>query len=209
MTFVATSFNVPQTIVAESSFEFGIRINPSGPSLVNTAIVTIHQGKVVKVENINEMQFIQEIAGVVESKANRAPEDLFAKNGVYSCTQDRDTIRWKYRAADTSMNRKPGSRGQYKSDYIVQDRKISCPIIGELWKLRYKYDIRIKNYNYTQKAKPDGWSRDKFWPTLEQVNYLKATYGADGINDFIYGEKLFKLLKDVQDSTWIDMYKNL
>ncbi len=191
------------------TFEYGIKLFPAGGSLITTAVLTISDKKIVREEVLSEHQFLLEMSGAIHSKANPAPVDLFFKNGIYSCSREKDTIRYKHKVLNDSawiMNKTPS---KYKTDYIVQDLKVVCPLLKELWRVRYKYDIRLKNYNYTQYPKATGWSNDKFWPTLAQVNYLKATYNSDGINSYIYGEKLFKFLKDVQDSSWVANYKSL
>lgn len=181
---------VPQTY----SYEFGLRLYPAGNSLITTAIVTVNDKKVVKAEIIPEGQFLLEMSGAVHSKANPAPDDLFYKNGIFSCSRTKDTVSIKFKK---------------HTDFVVQDLKVECPILGELWKVRYRRDIRIKNYNYGSNIKPTGWAGDSYFPSLRQIEYLKANYGSDGINEFIYGEKLYKFLKDVQDTAWISNYKSL
>lgn len=187
------------------TYEFALRLTPSGTSLVSTAIVTVYKGQVVKADVINEMQFIMEISGLVHSKANPAPDDLFRKNGIAYCSQVKDTIRWTYKGFDSTDFK----TRQKKTDYIVQSDKATCPLMRELWKIRYKYDIRQKNYNYRQGQGAEGWAADRFFPNLAQINYLKSTYSSDCINDYVYGEKLFKLMKDVQDTSWVNKYKSL
>lgn len=197
------------TPVQVYTYEFGIKLFPAGGSLITTAVLTISDKKIVRTEVIPENVFLLEMSGSIFSKANPAPVDLFYSNGIYSCSRDKDTIRYKYRQSDTARWRNSKQQGNYKSDYVVKELKVECPILKELWRVRYKYDIRLKNYNFSQNIKAGGWSNDRFWPTLAQVNYLKATYGSDGINDFIYGDKLYKFLRDVQDTTWINNYKSL
>lgn len=191
------------------SFEFGIRITPSPSSFVTTAIVTVHQNKIVKTEIISEQQFVLEASGMVKSKANPLPSDMFLKNGVFACSQTKDTVSWKWRDTGQSNYPTPKPNPKYKHDYIVQAQKGTCPILKDLWRVRYKYDISKKSYNGKYGGQAEGWAGDNYWPSLAQVNFLKENYGADGINDFIYGEKLFKFLKDVQDSAWINHYKDL
>ena len=192
------------------TYEFGIRLFPAGNSLITTAILTLNGNKIVRTEVMPENEFLLEMTGSVHSKANPAPTDLFFKNGIYSCARDKDTTYYKYRMSDTARWRNEKKQGNYKSEYIIQNLKVECPLLKELWRVRYKYDIRLKNYNFDQYPKKGiGWSNDKFWPTLAQVNYLKANYGTDGINEYIYGDKLYKFLRDVQDTVWQANYKAL
>lgn len=187
------------------SYEFALRLTPSGTSLISTAIVTVSDKQVVKAEIINEMQFVMEVSGLVHSKANPAPEDLFMLNGIASCSQVKDTIRWTYKAWD-STDFKTRKKTE---DKIVLNDKATCPMLKDLWKLRYKFDIRQKNYNYRQGQDPDGWAADRFFPNLAQINYLKARYGCDCINEYVYGKNLFQLMRDVQDTAWVNNYRKL
>lgn len=203
----AFSFHKKQTY----SYEFGIKLYPNGSSLITTAVLTISEKKVVRVEVISELQFVNELSGTVHSKANPAPDDLFFKNGIYSCSRYRDTIKYKYRQSDTARWNSQRKQGDYKHEYIVDNKKVECQILSELWKLRYRNDIRVKNYMYKKTLGPEfrGWAVDSYFPSVPQIEYLKKTYGSDGLDSFIYGEKLYQLLKDVQDSTWIENYKNI
>lgn len=187
------------------TYEFALRLTPSGTSLISTAIVTVAGDEVVKAEVINEKQFMMEVSGMVHSKANPAPEDLFKQNGIAYCSQVIDTIKWKYKGADTI----PYKDRKEKTGFIVEKGKSSCPLLQELWKIRYKRDIRNKNYNYLKNSVPDGWAADNYFPNLKQIDYLKANYSSDCINNYVYGEKLFKLLRDVQDTAWVNKYKKL
>lgn len=187
------------------TYEFALRITPSGTSLISTAIVTVSDKQVVKAEVINEMQFVMEVSGAVQSKANPAPDDLFKSNGIASCSQVKDTIRWTYKGFDSTDFKTRKKTG----DHIVISEKATCPMLRELWKLRYKYDIRQKNYNYRQGQQAEGWSADRFFPNLAQINYLKANYGCDCINEYVYGKNLFKLMHDVQDTAWVNHYRKL
>lgn len=55
-----------------------------------------------------------------------------------------------------------------------------------------------------------GWAANKeagFLPSDKQMDILK-TYGLQNINDFIYGENLYRLMKDLLDKTWQNAYKS-
>jgi hypothetical protein len=193
------------------SYEFGIKLSPSGSSLITTAVLTVSDKKVVRVEVMSELEFVNELSGTVHSKANPAPDDLFFKNGIYSCARYRDTIRYKYRQSDTARWNGQKKQGDYKHEYIVDNKKVECQILSEVWKLRYRNDIRVKNYMYKKTLGPEfsGWAVDSYFPSVPQINYLKSRYGSDGLENFIYGEKLYLLLKDIQDSSWVANYKNI
>lgn len=187
------------------TYEFALRLTPSGTSLISTAIVTVNKKQVVKAEVINEMQFLMEVSGLIHSRANPAPDDLFKKNGIAFCSQVKDTIRYTYKGFDSTDFK----TRQKTTGFVVENGKATCPMLKELWKLRYRYDIRVKNYNYRMGQEGDGWAADRFFPNLAQINYLKSTYGCDLINEYVYGKNLFKLMKDVQDTAWVNSYKKL
>ena len=191
---------------SEYTYEFAIRLTPSSEFIVTTAIVTIKEGKVVKEELISMNQFVQDVSGMIKSKANPTSKDLFKIYGIFSCSQIKDTITWRFR--DTGQYNIPNvkSNPKYKTDFIVQDFRTSCPVLAELWKVRYAYDIRKKAYNGKRLGKPEGWAADTYWPNLAQVNFLKMNYGTDLINEYVHGKLMFQFLKDVQDTSWINQY---
>ena len=205
LSIISISFVVQQ----QYSYEFAIRVTPSPSSTITTAIVTVQNNKIVRTEMVSEQQFVLEVSGIIKSKANPAPADLFTKNRIFACSQTRDTISWRYR--DTGQYNYPNVKPnpKYKYDYITQVEKGTCPVLKDLWRIRYKYDVTKKAYNGKYGGKAEGWAGDNYFPSLAQVNFLKANYGADGINEYIYGEKLFQLLRDIQDTVWINKYKDL
>lgn len=77
-----------------------------------------------------------------------------------------------------------------------------CPVFDELWKVRfsehpYLYDVY-------------GWSHGKYKPSVAQIEYLHREYGIENIlTDYIYGENLYKLLRNIQDKAWISTYSKL
>ena len=73
----------------------------------------------------------------------------------------------------------------------------------ELWKLRYQ------NHPQNRDA-PSGWSQGHYKPSIAQAQYLHKEYGILHINThYFIGESLFRLLRDVQNPDWINMYQNL
>lgn len=77
-----------------------------------------------------------------------------------------------------------------------------CPIFEQLWKVRFRehpflYDLY-------------GWSHGQYKPSMAQREFLLAQYGIENIlTDYIYGENLYQLLKDIQDKSWISTYSAL
>ncbi|MFI5148602.1 MAG: hypothetical protein ACHQRM_02645 [Bacteroidia bacterium] len=88
--------------------------------------------------------------------------------------------------------------GLYR-DSIFKKASFICGSLDLLWKLRY------------QRA-PYGGSDTIGWtgstvPSRAQMNILKQ-YGAENLDDFIYGENAFKLLHDMQSFAWQSKYKS-
>jgi hypothetical protein len=72
-----------------------------------------------------------------------------------------------------------------------------------LWKIRYKshpiaYDLE------------NGWSQEYYKPSSAQIKFLYENYGIGDIKtQYIYGDSLFKLLRDIQSPDWIVKYSIL
>lgn len=73
-------------------------------------------------------------------------------------------------------------------------------IVEDLWKLRYS------SYPFKTDQTIKGWADNSVKPSAFQMKILKA-YGFGTINDFVYGDKLFDLLKDMADPEWIKQYQ--
>jgi hypothetical protein len=87
--------------------------------------------------------------------------------------------------------------GMYK-DSIFKKISFVCNSVDQLWKLRYKMG-------------PYGGSDSLGWtgatvPSSGQMDILRQ-YGAQSLDDFIYGENAFHLLHDIQSYAWQSRYK--
>ena len=77
-----------------------------------------------------------------------------------------------------------------------------CPIFDSLWKIRFMehpiaYDLA-------------GWSHGQYKPSQKQIEYLSTEYGIQNIlTDYIYGDNLFKLLRDMGSREWVDNYTSI
>lgn len=77
-----------------------------------------------------------------------------------------------------------------------------APAFDSLWKIRYTAHPMLYD--------EFGWSALPFRPGFNQINYLAETYGLRNVTtDYIYGEQLYNLLRDVRRSDWISNYKSL
>lgn len=70
----------------------------------------------------------------------------------------------------------------------------------ELWKLRF-YE---SPFVYDQM----GWSQGQYRPSVPQTTILRNEYGVNNVmNEYFYGDTLFKLLRNIQDPSWVSAYK--
>lgn len=73
----------------------------------------------------------------------------------------------------------------------------------DLWKIKYK----IHPIDYDAKG---GWSQEYYKPSPIQAKYIYKHYGCPNVKtSYIYGEGLYKLLRDIQKPDWQIMYQTL
>ena len=75
-----------------------------------------------------------------------------------------------------------------------------APVFDQLWKIKF--------YEHPFEFDTPGWSQGQYKPSLYQKEFLKKEYGIDNIlSEYIYGDSLFKLLRDVQNPLWVNEYR--
>lgn len=73
----------------------------------------------------------------------------------------------------------------------------------DLWRIKYK--IHPINYDVS-----GGWSQEYYKPSPIQAKYIYKYYGCPNVKtNYIYGDSLYKLLRDIQKSDWQIMYQTL
>ncbi|MFM1930808.1 MAG: hypothetical protein RL226_111 [Bacteroidota bacterium] len=75
-----------------------------------------------------------------------------------------------------------------------------CKVVETLWKLRYK---KLPSEG---EGEGSGYARHTSAPDEAQLGQLK-TFGIRRLNDFIYDDQVFRLLKASQDPQWIASYR--
>jgi len=81
--------------------------------------------------------------------------------------------------------------------------ELYCNAFDSLWK------IRFKEHPFSKYPK-QGWSNGKFKPSPKQLEYISNTYGVQNFeHDYFLDTSFFKIMRDVQDSTWIVNYRKL
>ncbi len=77
-----------------------------------------------------------------------------------------------------------------------------APPFDSLWKIRF-YE---NPYLFDQR----GWSQGRITPSFVQRDYIRERYGVNNVTyEYFYGDTLYKLLRDVQDTVWIETYRTI
>lgn len=167
----------------------------------NSTAVTFHivkkwddPKKPLEAVNISQSEFMRIACGFQESNANPEKKNLFAEYGVSSYGYFNDTI----------------------VNHILYRGGMRCNPVDDLWRLRYaEWPYFMEPPRGKQQANSldpqgpgPGWARKPLMPSEGQLEILKA-YGpiTDPMVDVIWGSAAFKLLKDMQDITWVAEYR--
>jgi len=81
--------------------------------------------------------------------------------------------------------------------------KVNAKTVMQLWKLKYA------EYPYERHDDTKGWAGLKYSASQNQLRFLRKYGFNKGITSFIYGEKCFQLLYDIQNPEWQYQYSNL
>lgn len=147
--------------------------------MLNYAIVIRNGDKIFKTQSLTEQSFMMQITGRMNSPANPKMKNLLKENVLDTCDCIMDNLYKKYLG-------------------------YNCEPFRLLWKIRYKYDPQ--NHHLKEYPEYQGWAYEFYSPGMNQGEYLKKRYHINSLNDYIIGENLFLLLKDVQDSVWVNDY---
>lgn len=167
----------------------------------NSTAVTFHiiykwddPKKPVEAVNISQAEFMRIACGFQESNANPGKKNLFAEYGVSSCGYFNDTV----------------------INHMIVRGGMQCNPVDDLWRLRYAewpfYMAPPRSNKQANTLDPQGpgpgWARKPLMPSEGQLEILKA-YGpiTDPMVDVIWGADAFRLLKDMQDITWVSDYR--
>jgi len=87
---------------------------------------------------------------------------------------------------------------------ILETKEIMWQSFENLWKVRYA------EYPYDgANSKEKGWAGRDFAPSEAQWSFLKKNYGYSNFDQFLYGDNMWKLIKDSQDPAWQSQYSSL
>lgn len=161
-----------------ATYTFGISLATSlNSQLVSCFVVKVFEGEVIATEPVTRDQFLQQVRGLVQSKANPHGVDLFAEHGVDAC---------KVQLAENGRRVVP-----------------YCEVLDDLWKLRFwEYPLHVQDGQRVGK----GWAEQPLNPSPRQM-LLLSNYGLRHPTDLCHGEAMFRLLRDVSDPEWVDNYR--
>lgn len=86
---------------------------------------------------------------------------------------------------------------------LWKELKIDARTVYKLWKLKYS------EYPYQRSDDTEGWANLKYSASRSQLQFLKKYGFKKSITDFIFGEKSFQLLNDIQNPDWQYEYSTL
>ncbi|MBK6629442.1 MAG: hypothetical protein IPG35_17950 [Flavobacteriales bacterium] len=163
---------------AYATYSFGISLATSlNSQLMSCFVVKVFEGEVIATEPLTRDQFLLQVRGLAQSKANPHGTDLFAEHGVDAC---------KVQQAEDGRRIVP-----------------YCEVLDDLWKLRFwEYPLHVQDGQRVGK----GWAEEPLNPSPRQM-LLLSKYGLRHPTDLCHGEAMFRLLSDVSDPDWADNYR--
>lgn len=85
-------------------------------------------------------------------------------------------------------------------DSINRVHRFACDPMDQLWKLRY-------GKHPTMQVEGRGWAAKDNAPDQSQLSML-GQFGIQRLDDLIYGENLFALLRAINDESWVQQYRS-
>lgn len=161
-----------------ASWTFGLSLSTGqNNQLFSCFLVKVLEDEVLSTEPITREQFVQQVRGMVASKANPEAVDLFTTHDVAAC--------------------------RIVTDEAGMRRINDCPLLDDLWKLRFwEYPFLLHDGQRVGK----GWSEEPNNPSPRQM-LLLSNYGLRYPTDICMGENVFRLLRDMGDEAWVDNYR--
>jgi len=167
------------------TYHFGFSIQPTANTgLITYAIIGERDGQVVSKQVVSLINFILQMKGEQSSLANPSRINLFEANELDSCFYYYDLIKDVY-------------------------GPMHCFSIDDLWMIRYaKNPLCGEGCIPKEGMKTEGWAAGKYRPNDAQMLMLEQ-YGIIHFNQFIYGENMLKLFKDMSSEEWQEIYKSI
>lgn len=94
------------------------------------------------------------------------------------------------------------SKANPEKKNLFEEKEIMWQSFENLWKLRYA------EYPYDGNEEK-GWAGRDYAPSEAQWEFLKRNYNYSKMDQFLYGEDMWRLVKDSQDPDWQNQYSSL
>lgn len=178
-------------------YELGFKLMPTaGTKVVTFAILSIDttdNNKIVKTEFVNEGTFIKYCKGLLWNKANQKKINHF----------DAYEIDCGIMLDDPMVK-----NGFITQDTMWDEMAPLCLPFYDIWKLKYGVHPHYSRSSTNIPDEDKGWAKTRYRPGYTQTQKLQE-YGVNNVDDYFYGDGMFRLLKDMQDFEWIENYKAL
>lgn len=93
------------------------------------------------------------------------------------------------------------SKANPENENLLEKYQIDPLTFNKIWKLKYS------EHPHYGKTEP-GWAAKLYSPSDGQFNLL-SQYGIYTFTSYCYGENMIKLLRDIESSNWVNLYKGL
>lgn len=180
---LALLLSLPYALTAAPSdqpvWSFGLSLQPtSDGQLFSFFLVRTKGDLILDTRPITREMFVKQAQGRATSLANADGKDLFAQYDIKACYLPPDSVAMGYSVRD-------------------------CSVLDDLWKLRYwEYPQHVQG---GPKAMT-GWAAMPLRPSDRQFSILGG-YGMKHLAGLIYGDGVFRLLKDMSDPGWVGNYR--
>ncbi len=179
------------TTVSQTHF-FGINLIPNiNGDIYHFAEVEVVAPNKYRYNWLTRQEFIMKASGMAPSKANPGDVDLFRKNGIKTDNPFWDPIDNLWRLRFQGHPHYPADN----SGWYIPNPKYTIPD-----SVLYKNGQLINDFMKQR--------RDSLLKAFEKQRQLLAEFGIHKFSDFALGEKVFKMIKAVQDVGWIESYIN-
>ena len=187
----------------DKDYNFGVRIVTTGAGVGRFYAIYSTEGKIERVATLSKKNFVRISLGLLKSEHNNYEINYFTEYAVIDSVKLMSNIASAItpRSGDSNFDEdhyEYQKRNRYNNSIV----SIANDIIGDLWKLRFA------KYPYGGALDTMGWTQNfdnLYMPRPEQMNILKG-YGIERIDDYIWGDNLFRLLKDIRNPVWIQTY---
>ena len=179
-------------VTVTKSYYFGINLIPSinGDIYHFAELEEVGENK-YKYNWLTRQEFILKASGLVPSKANPDGLDLFQKYNIKTDNPYWDPIAnlWRLRFEGHPLDPRDNS------GWFIPNPRYTIPD-STIYKNGVVFDTYLKG------------RKDSLLIAYANQRKLLAEFGIQKFSDFVIGEKVFKMIKSVQNKTWIEDYIN-